>query len=65
MEEERIAKLNEEPEVEIPEFLRGFKEDTKKFVRGGWNNNTDVVHSKYSNVDPYENKLPMKKSSSS
>ena len=65
IEEERIAALNQEPEIEIPEFLRGFKEDSKKFVGGGWNNNTDVVYNKHSNVDQYENKMPMKKSSSS
>lgn len=64
-EEERIAKLNQEPEMEIPAFLRGYKEDSKQFVGGGWNNNTDVVHNKHSSVDPYENKMPMKKSSSS
>lgn len=59
--------MNEEPEIEIPEFLRGYKDNTKAFVGGGWNNNTDVVYNKHSSVDPYENtnKLPMKKSSSS
>ena len=29
IEEERIAALNQEPEMEIPEFLRGYKDNTK------------------------------------
>ena len=68
IEEERIAKLNEEPEIEIPAFLRGYKDDNKGFVGGAWNNNTDVAYNKHSNVDKYDNgasRLPMKKSSSS
>ena len=43
-------KGQEEPEVEIPEFLRGFKDEPKKFLGGGWNDSTEVAYKKHSIV---------------
>lgn len=51
IEEERIAQEQAEPEVEIPEFLRGYKDDSKKFVGGGWNDSSEVSYNKHSIVD--------------
>lgn len=45
MQEAEIAKQKQEPEVEIPEFLRGYKDDNKG-VGGGWN--ADTSHISYS-----------------